>query len=108
MSVLIKGMKMPKSCRGCKLYHYIEGTGCFSCDVLPGLDDGVELKPWKNRRKDCPLVSVPPHGRLIDADALMVHDGWMNEERGRKTHITFVYSNDIAYAPTIIEAEEGE
>ena len=129
MSVLIKGMEMPTSCRGCKLYHYIEGTGCFSCDVLPGLDDGVELKPWKNRRKDCPLVPVPPHGRLIDADALRESfresieecRKWADEvsslagtEDGMYARIsqslgTFVEcSLRTKAAPTIIEAEEEE
>ena len=55
----------------------------------------------------CPLVEVPiPHGRLIDADKLEVHDGWLNEAEDYSTHITFVYSNAIDCAPTVIEEEE--
>jgi hypothetical protein len=64
MSILIKGMEMPTRCCDCKMY--VEDIYC--CHLLhrqienPWADDGVEL--------DCPLVPVPPHGRLIDADVL--------------------------------------
>lgn len=51
MSVLIKGMEMPKNCHECPLLY------------VTSLCDGF---------KDCPIVPIPPHGRLIDADALMV------------------------------------
>ena len=113
MSVLIKGMEMPVTCCHCPLMGYDPDrewfdstrTGAHIC-VLTG-----ELIDNTKREEHCPLVSVPQHGRLIDADALEVHDGWMNEDKERnvqQTHITFVYSNDIANAPTIIPAEEGE
>ena len=60
---------MPKNCNGCPL-HFYEGQGICSCCVLPTIEDDEILKPWKNRRKDCPLKAVPEHGRLIDADTL--------------------------------------
>lgn len=59
-------------------------------------------------------VPVPPHGRLIDADALKVQDGWLRDSKyfaqeSSHTHITFVYSNDIYNAPTVIPADkDGE
>ena len=47
-------------------------------------------------------VELPPHGRLIDADALiencMKEDGFLAEMLFRK----------VNNAPTILEAEEGE
>ena len=56
MSVLVKGMKMPK--------------GCYECPLLDGEYGGCksgasgEYDPYCN---DCPLVDVPePHGRLVE------------------------------------------
>ena len=46
--IYIKGMKMPTRCAECFMYQ----CGATSMD-------------------DCPLIPVPDHGRLIDADALM-------------------------------------
>ena len=70
MSGIYIQMEMPKNCRSCRLATYEMNYG-YICKVLnTDVEDGVVFKPWKNRRKDCPLISVPPHGRLIDADAL--------------------------------------
>ena len=56
MSVLIKGMKMPKSCKSCPFQ--------FGNCIIP-------FNPFsEERHPDCPLSEVPQHGRLIDADAL--------------------------------------
>ena len=69
MGVYIKGIEMPKNCNECPL-HFYEGQGICSCRALPAIDDDEILKPWKKKRKDCPLVQVPPHGRLIDVDKI--------------------------------------
>lgn len=107
MSLLIKGMEMPVGCwwrdnlglyRECPLFdrdHY-----CYKLNRE--VSDNNAKRPF-----DCPLAEVPtPHGRLIDADKLEVHDGWLSEAEDYSTHITFVYSNAIDCAPTVIEAEE--
>lgn len=103
MSVIIKGMKMPKS--------------CDSCDLIQFDDEGLEahcpLSPYYRwcgtppdyRPEGCQLVEVPtPHGKLIDAEKLAVKI-W--------TEGHFVTGNDCEIAvdftqsaPTIIEAEE--
>ena len=59
MSVLVKGMRMPKGCSKCPLRFY-EGQGVWVCCITgsPGYDDEKEFKPWKQRGKDCPLVEV--------------------------------------------------
>ena len=58
MSILIKGMEMPTSC-----------FDCYFCTYgYCGLKDDYTEDSSK-RRNDCPLIPVPPHGRLIDADA---------------------------------------
>ncbi len=48
--ILIKGMDMPKSCDNCWFEYAYE-----IC---------------KSEYENCPLVEIPSHGRLIDADAL--------------------------------------
>ena len=56
MSVYIKGMEMPENCDDCPI------ANCR-------MDNGWLHYP--DRPEDCPLIPVPDHGRLIDADALM-------------------------------------
>ena len=67
-SILIKGMEMPKNCAECKMWSI--------CDCLKEFDDyesllyAVDDGDWV-MADDCPLVELPPHGRLIDADATL-------------------------------------
>lgn len=58
MSVIVKGMEMPKNCLGCPL-TWVD-------------DDYNSVCPFTNvialnigRQDDCPLIELPPHGRLI-------------------------------------------
>ena len=63
MGVYIKGIEMPKSCRECPLAtRFFDGE-----DVCAMLGTYVHDR---DREDDCPLVPVPPHGDLIDRDAL--------------------------------------
>ena len=108
MSVLVKSMEMPQNCFDCLMSSF-------------GLCNLIEGEPIGNPQKrldNCPLVSVPPHGRLIDADALMLHildyieeydddlsdNGYHNGKwcAMKEAEMTI---ND---APTIIEAEVDE
>ena len=58
MSIIIKGMDMPKSCWECEIF------GCSLRDKLAHIED---------RNPDCPLVEIPtPHGRLIDEDNIKI------------------------------------
>lgn len=97
MSVLIKGMDMPKSCSSCQLRFYDGDTDC-----CPFVGDSVFQY---QRSDDCPLVTVPDHGRLIDADALMRHCVALPSDGGS---LPVVYASYLRNAPTIIPAEEGE
>lgn len=95
MSILIKGMEMP--------------TNCFLCPLSVLNENRLFCEVTKNemlRAKidaECPLVPVPPHGRLIDADALfkeMERKGWFdNADRDKAEYL-------VLDAPTIIPAEE--
>ena len=63
MSVIVKGMEMPKNCKECALY--IEGA-CYAKGYRDYRSIMDTAKP-----DDCPLIELPPHGRLIDADELV-------------------------------------
>ena len=100
MSVLIKGMEMPKHCRNCKFSYFTHGIS-MKCLFIS------EACKIKGRLSNCPLVAVPtPHGRLIDADKLT------KNMRNYYPSIDYlccsqhvVTKGDIDNAPTVIEAE---
>ena len=72
MSILIKGVSMPKNCGECPCYY--DGY-CHGLQYREEDEDyrAVSYREYdKKRRDDCPLIEVPPHGRLIDADALHI------------------------------------
>lgn len=89
MSILIKGMKMSKDGR---LLISIHPDGCVYRSVY---DMGFE-------KVDCVKAKeLPPHGRLIDADALKVMMPTIGDE--------YLYAREmIEEAPTIIEEEAEE
>ena len=94
MGVYIKGMEMPKSCYACMFFAQ---TNYWNeedeADTLSHCKRTGE-KTWESVNSylpNCPLVEVPPRGRLIDADALPT---------------SRVEWEDIVNAPTIIEAGE--
>lgn len=99
MSVLIKGMEMPKRCEKCRCCKtYEKGIYC-TLTITPILGNG-------NARLDnCPLIEVPPHGRLIDADALISKIQYTDDFY----ETPFVDWDDILDAPTVIPADkDGE
>lgn len=96
MGVYIQGMEMPFTCLTCDFLKYAAGAGDFC-----SLTKRRQFR-FKNRPEDCPLIEVPPHGRMIDADALL--------DDVRK-HSESYFADDFAHewadkAPTIIPAEE--
>ncbi len=100
MSILIKGMTMPKNCGECPIM-ILEDTNCLH-ELFWGCPIVFEASPQGKafRPNYCPLIKVKPHGRLIDADALMEQIMIITKDR-------WVY-NTISHAPTIIEAEVSE
>ena len=108
MSILIKGMKMPKNCDECRIMTY-EDTNCISVhELFCGCPIVFRAHPQheEHRPDYCPLVSIPPHGRLIDADALKDKD-FRYEIHGIPT-ARMIFARTIELAPTIIEAEEDD
>ena len=73
MSVLIKGMEMPKHCTECLFWH----DGIWEHCILNEEIQNGDLPEFEGQYPhNCPLVEVSePHGRLIDADAVILEDG---------------------------------
>lgn len=97
---LIKTEKEIKSCYGCPF--------CNTNDDLDSEDYRSMYCSYPNmgefvtdydacRHPNCPLKELPPHGRLIDADALPIKDEW-----------SVVGTNTIWDAPTVLEASKEE
>ena len=108
MSVLVKGMKMPTSCYVCPFMFHERRQPDVWCTATDSNWLDLRETLCGERHSDCPLVEVPAHGRLIDADALKA--GLFPEKIGEiKTSINVSCMKlVIDDEPTIIEAEEGE
>ena len=102
--IYIPNMEMPKSCYACMFFAQTDyWNKKDEADILSRCKRTGE-KTWESVNGyllNCPLIPVPPHGRLIDADALC-KDGCGNCY-GCPYDVCI-----IANAPTIIPAEEGE
>lgn len=88
MGVYIKDMELPKFCMDCFGFNH-EYHFCSVTDK----DVDCALPDW------CPLVEVPLHGRLIDADALIA---------AHKEVCSRSMKFNLDLAPTVIPAEEDE
>ena len=96
MSVLIKNIEMPSMCSQCPV---MSDTGCCRADTILHKEELESLWTKKERPSWCPLIAIPPHGRLIDAKALLddlIFPSKQFEQGMREL---------IGDAPTIIEAE---
>lgn len=105
MSILIKGMEIPKSCYFCPMTN----DGFYLCKAnnpYRQLEDDCE----ERRPSWCPLVPVPEHGRLIDADSLKETfcGNCFADEKPMECSEPCMDMRIILDAPTIIPAEEGE
>ena len=113
MSILIKGINFPKSCWDCKFcldYEFLLPYVCAAAnkEFENGIEEYAHSRPnW------CPLIEIPPHGRLIDADALgnslenLAADKWNQKAAPINWSYAFEVCLEIVdNAPTIIEAEE--
>ena len=88
MSILIKGMEMP--------------TSCWDCPCINGENGYCQLRKeyvYGEIPRSCPLVPVPPHGRLIDADALIA---------AHKQVCSLDMKFNLDLAPTIIPSDHKE
>ena len=90
MSVLIKGMKMPKD--GERLKVWIEANGQVIVDK-------------RTYYEEYEAVELPDHGDLIERDELMKHAVYMPMDGG---NLPLVYMSYVKSAKAIIPAERSE
>jgi len=114
MSILVKGVRMPKDHNHVTITIWSNGAASYALH-----DRGESLVDFRNVE----VISVPPHGRLGDLDsfALLVLNWISTQEKsypyedsnalawrlGAKAMANQIYRDVKAY-PTIITAEEGE
>lgn len=110
MSVLIRGMEMPTSCFDCQFMY-----GRRYCRANSKIEfNDPDYSELKGRYDGCPLIPVPSHGRLIDADEFMRDE--CNNCDGACESISCdcvnchadcrcEFMRDILDAPTVIPAE---
>lgn len=65
MSIYIKGVNPPSSCWDCAVHYGMD----IDCPTLRGETSSSQHK--KDRPDGCPIVEIPSHGRLIDADEMV-------------------------------------
>lgn len=114
MSVLIKGMEMPHDCEVCPCLQYFHGRR-FICGITHTVIGEAD------KLRNCPLIEIPPHGRLIDADLLMREfEKAQNtmKQHGQEYSCSFLSTSQeistewycvediLDDAPTVIEAED--
>lgn len=99
MSILIKGMEMPKNCWECSLSDVDDDYGrCCLFSGIACLNIG--------RQNNCPLIEIPtPHGRLIEEPKELHYGGLLNISPYDFVGTTEYFMNQIKEQPTIIEAE---
>ena len=107
MSVLITGMEMPKGCATCPYCDRAWNKPKCKAKSMQGRFMEQRLNLDRTRQKWCPLVPIPEHGRLIDADALRI-DYFVPSSTTIMPSYHYVSKAQIDNAPTIIPAEEGE
>ena len=109
MGVYIKGMEMPTRCENCLMIT----TDCDSDYICSVLDKYIPMK-WEKiencygfynketypKPDWCPLVELPPHGRLIDADEC--HKYFYDHLDDLHMEIAEIAIEEM---PTILEAE---
>ena len=109
MSIYIKGTRAPGDCRECQFINYSSISGRTWCGVTGDIL-AVDFRsiPFEGISENCPIEEIPPHGRLIDADALKEavfrHLSIKGEENLLPAEKS-VFGN-IIKAKTIIRAED--
>lgn len=107
--ILIKGMEMPKYCCHCRFESSsIHGQYCILTKKFTRLDDNED---GSERHISCPLVEVPPHGRLGDLDkvANRFHNyskACMKNGELEKAEMWQSAEQEVRLQGTILEASE--
>lgn len=107
MSILIKGMEIPTSCFQCEFRTKIDPNNLMCIISQKTFED--RFYHIEHRDESCPLVPVPEHGRLIDADAMQEEWYRLNFDRKISDGTLAYWNYQLSKMPTIIPADkEGE
>ena len=112
MSIVIPNMEMPKSCCDCNfciLRESIFGEQYYECVAHKNIDDYVKMniEDVGKNHKTCPLVELPKHGRLIDADKTLDElREYLQSVLSHEPDIANRIYEIICDAPTVLEASE--
>ena len=101
MSVIVKNMKMPKNCGECPFIFSSWGIEYY-CHLAESSTNAEYV--GREKMTNCPLIELPPHGRLIDIKSV---------EEGKFVTVSNDYQrwwngaleSVIDNAQTVIEAE---
>ncbi len=111
--IYIPGMEMPTSCYACMFFAQTDYWNKEDeADILSRCKRTGE-KTWESVNgylPNCPLVPVPDHGRLIDADAA-AKQGWTISRTYSASPTEMVYEVKTMtdeVLPTIIQADQAE
>ena len=104
MSILIKGMEIPQSCYDCPFQHPCKHDE--DKDYCVVIDDFLYC--YNMEANNCPLIEVPPHGRLIDADELFNRDMQIYYGNTAVGTRSYIFKSDVAEAPTVIPSDKEE
>ena len=97
MSILIKGIEIPKNCKE-----------CFACKAELSQEKKV-IYVCCFTQIGCPLISVPSHGDLIDANKLIeLCDIMADKCDDNGMSIWHQFKTTVEWSPIVIPAEEDE
>lgn len=99
MGIYIPGMEMPKDCPMCPMAHWNKLDEFTGCEIKKRFFSKEELNT-DYRPAFCTLIPVPPHGDLVERQAVL---NTFSVHMNRTLH--FVTIRDTI--PIIIPAEEG-
>ena len=101
MSILIKGMEMPKRCIDCPFMVSRDNDDC----ILQNDEANAKFNSWDDMKASCPLVEIPtPHGNLKDeSDIISLIEVMFCKDKDGMEHAI----QCVKDAPTVIEAEDG-
>lgn len=108
MSYIVPNSNKPVRCNRCP---FIDADS-LNCTLM---EDSYKYIELACQHIHCPLIELPPHGRLGDLDVLTedlaIYRGGHSEGWGYDGGMYEAYNNSLMLvedAPTIIEAERGE
>lgn len=107
MSILIKGMEMPKDCSHCRFQGFGGRMNERILCMLTGTNDYINQQ---SKFEDCPLIEAPDkHGDLIDRDALikLVNSSMFPSDMVTTLAVDMA-KNWVKDAPTIIPVSEED